>query len=183
MKTAKRILRKCKVAKQDPRLGILNYRNAPSAELDASPIQRFIDRRTRTVIPIFSNTLEPTAKNLKEEIKKLKKKQEKQTDQYNKGAKDLPRLDEGEDGNTYRRNRAHLKESTELSPFEDTARQLEEAKSDSAKTLGQETMKDKTDNVKDKMPKPQSVEADHSRTTTRSGRVIKTPSYLKDVKM
>jgi len=67
-----------------------------------------------------------------------------------------------------------------LSPFEDNTRQLEEAKSDSAKTLCQESMKDKTENVKDKIPIPQSVQTDHSRITTRSGRVVKIPSYLKD---
>jgi len=46
------------------------------------------------------------------------------------------------DGSVYRRNRAHLKESNEFNPSEDNTRQL-----DSAKTLCQEIMKDKTDNV------------------------------------
>jgi len=43
-------------------------------------------------------------------------------------------------------------------------------------------MKDKTENVKDKTPNPQSVQADHFSITTRSGRVVKTLSYLKDFK-
>ena len=59
--------------------------------MDASPNQRFIDPRTRTLIPTVSKLLEPTAKN--EERKKLKK---KQADQYNKDAKDIPCLGQGD---------------------------------------------------------------------------------------
>ena len=133
----------------------------------------------------------------------MKKQQEKQADQYYKGAKNLPCLGEGdvvrlkpymlsgkvwnkaivtkrlddrsyeicsEDGNIYRRNRADLRKSNELSPFEDNTRQLELAKPHSAKTVCQETMKDKTENMNDKIRKPQSIQADHLRITNRSGR-------------
>jgi len=60
MAEQKRILRKSKVTKQDPHLAILNYRNTTSAEMDTT--QRFIDRRTRTLLPTVSKRLEPTAK-------------------------------------------------------------------------------------------------------------------------
>ncbi|KAK2147589.1 hypothetical protein LSH36_546g01025 [Paralvinella palmiformis] len=84
---------------------------------------------------------------------------------------------EPKDENIYRRNRAHLKESNELIPFEDNTRQLEEKKSDSAKTLCQEIVKDKPRRIKYLNHK--GVEADNSRLTTRSGRVVKIQSYLK----
>ena len=167
IKTAKRILRKCKVAKQDPHLSILNYRNTPSAGLDVSPIQRFIDRRTRILLPPVSKLLEPTAKTLKEERKKLMKKRRKNklTSITNTQRIYLVSMKEmwfawkhtcwmikcgrkplwsyeisPEYGNICRRNRAHLKESNELSQFEYNTRQLEEAKSDGEKTVCQEIM-------------------------------------------
>lgn len=96
VKTAKRILKKCVITKQDMFLAVLNHRNTPSQEMDTSPIQRLLDRRTRTLLPTVSKLLESKSKDLQNERKKLKSKQDLQVSNYNKGAKDLPALDEGD---------------------------------------------------------------------------------------
>jgi transposase InsO family protein len=146
VKTAKTILRKCKEAGGDEFLAVLNHRNTPSQDMDESPVQRLFNRRTRTLLPTTANLLEPKTNGSFMRKKLLKKKAEKQAEYYNKGAKDLPVLEEGdtvrmkphvlgekvwkkgtvnkrldersyeilaENGNTYRRNRVHLKRTKE----------------------------------------------------------------------
>jgi len=95
VKTAKKILKKCKVNKQDTFLAILNHRNTPSQEMDTSPVQRLLNRRTRTLLPTVSKLLESKGKDLQHKRKRLKHKQDLQASSYNKGAKDLPSFSEG----------------------------------------------------------------------------------------
>ncbi len=52
VKTAKRLMRKAKMSGQDPYLAILDHRNTPTQGLNASPAQRLLSRRTRTLLPI-----------------------------------------------------------------------------------------------------------------------------------
>ena len=51
VKTAKKIMRKAAAAKEDPYLGILNFRNTPTEGIGSSPTERLFGRRTRTMIP------------------------------------------------------------------------------------------------------------------------------------
>ena len=96
VKTAKKIMRKCKESGQDVYLAILAHRNTPSQGIDASPAQRLLDRRTRTLVPTASKLLEPKSKDLVAERKKLMHNKERQSYHHDKRAKDLPPLEEGD---------------------------------------------------------------------------------------
>lgn len=52
VKTAKRLMKKEKVARQDPFLDILGHRNTPTQGLDTSPAQRLLSRKVSTLLPI-----------------------------------------------------------------------------------------------------------------------------------
>ena len=48
VKIAKRLLKRS----QDPYIAILEWRNTPTVDLDTSPCQRLLGRRTRSVVPL-----------------------------------------------------------------------------------------------------------------------------------
>ena len=93
MKTAKSLLRKNKEG--DQFLALLNYRNTPSQATGTSPVQRFFNRRTRTLLPTSETLLKPKL-NLEMEKEKLQWSQRRQKEQYDRHAKDLPPLEEGD---------------------------------------------------------------------------------------
>ncbi|XP_041366819.1 uncharacterized protein K02A2.6-like [Gigantopelta aegis] len=93
VKTAKSLLRKNK--EQDQFLALLNYRNTPTQATGTSPVQRFFNRRTRTLLPTSQNLLKPLI-NIENERMKLHDQQKKQARLYNKNAKDLSPLEEGD---------------------------------------------------------------------------------------
>ena len=146
VKTAKSLLRKAIDANTDPYLAFLDYRNTPTQGMESSPAQRLLNRRTRTLLPATKQLLQPRVVFPDNEIKDLKKRQQQQAKYYNRSAKDLPPLEEGDtvrkkpfqlgkktwkkatvvehldersykleapDGDTYRRNRFHLRKTTE----------------------------------------------------------------------
>jgi len=49
-------------------LALLAHRNTPSSGLDSSPVQRFMSRRTRSLIPIIDSLLEPALTNETENL-------------------------------------------------------------------------------------------------------------------
>ena len=57
VKIAKRIMKKSLLAKEDPYLGLLNWRNTPTEGLDSSPVQRLFGRRTMTTLPTTEQLL------------------------------------------------------------------------------------------------------------------------------
>ena len=59
VKIAKRLLRKCKAAGEDPYLGLQNIRNTPSEGMTRNPAQRMFGRRTKTLLPTTNNQLKP----------------------------------------------------------------------------------------------------------------------------
>ena len=59
VKTAKNLIRKALDAGTDPYLAILNYRNTPTQGMESSPVQRLMNRRTRTLLPTTKALLEP----------------------------------------------------------------------------------------------------------------------------
>ncbi|KAI0214959.1 hypothetical protein LSAT2_033025, partial [Lamellibrachia satsuma] len=59
VKIAKRLLRKCKVAGEDPYLGLLSVRNTPSEGMMTCPAQHLFGRRTNTLLPVTANKLTP----------------------------------------------------------------------------------------------------------------------------
>ena len=93
VKTAKRIMTKSNTVQSDPYLALLDHRNTPSQGLNTSPAQRLMNRRTRTLLPTKSSLLEPRVVN---EHESMKKRAKQQAENYNKTAKDLPPLHEGD---------------------------------------------------------------------------------------
>ena len=91
VKIAKTMLKK---NKNDQFLALLNIRNTPN-HTGSSPAQAFLGRRTRTLMPSTPNLLKQT--NTEHFKSKLRSKQEKVKSYFNKGAKDLTPLSEGDE--------------------------------------------------------------------------------------
>ena len=96
VKVAKQLLKKAKDSGRDQYLAILDYRNTPTQGVNSSPAQRMLNRRTRTLLPTAASLLEPCHVDIKSERSKLKTHQDKQATYYNRSAKDLPPLCEGD---------------------------------------------------------------------------------------
>ncbi|CAI5678464.1 unnamed protein product [Oreochromis niloticus] len=92
-KTAKRLMKKAKLAGQDPYLALLDHRNTPTQGLTTSPAQRLLSRRTRTLLPIGDRLLQPKVTDNKVA---LMKNRERQTKYYNRMAKDMDTLNPGD---------------------------------------------------------------------------------------
>ena len=91
VKAAKKV-----VKSQDPFLALLNLRNTPQADIDLSPAQRLFSRRTRTLLPVKDRMLGFKVINKRKLSANLRKRQFKQQKNYNKTAKDLVRLQVGD---------------------------------------------------------------------------------------
>lgn len=94
VKIMKRLMLKAQAAGTDPYLALLDYRNTPTEGLGSSPAQRLMGRRTRTLLPTRSCLLQPEIQTGIQEAKRSKQKM--QAKYYNKTAKDLPELREGQ---------------------------------------------------------------------------------------
>ena len=92
IKTAKRLLKKSK-GQRDFGLVLLDWRNTPTEGLDSSPAQRMFGRRTRTLLPTSNEVLQP---KLVETVQKKLVRRAKQRKYYNRGAKLLSGLEEGD---------------------------------------------------------------------------------------
>lgn len=145
VKTAKRLLTKTHKAGTDQYIALLDHRNTPSQGLTTSPAQRFLNRRTRTLLPTSNELLKP---EIIDDQAKKDLKLKKQAEHYDKTARDLRPLKQGDTvrikplfGNrrtwdkavvqeqigersyavqtpqgTYRRNRVHLRRTPESPP-------------------------------------------------------------------
>lgn len=96
MKTVKHILKKSIRAGTDPYLAVLDYRNMPTQGMTTSPAQRLMSRRTKTLLPTTQSLLLPRTINLEVEKKELRQRQQAQAKYYNRSAKDLLSLSEGD---------------------------------------------------------------------------------------
>ena len=96
MKTAKKLLRKAKADGRDPFLALLCYRNTPSESMGTSPAQRFLGRRTKTLLPTTSELLKPYGIPIENTKERRKIAQANQAHYYNQHAKDLQTLEEGD---------------------------------------------------------------------------------------
>ena len=87
----------CKRSNTDPVMALLEIRNTPTQDAGSSPSQRLINRRTRTLLPMTHNLLRPRGE-LEHGCDKLKVKhyQTMQATYYNRRARDLPVLKEGD---------------------------------------------------------------------------------------
>ena len=94
VKIAQSIMVKARDAGSDPNLSLLDYRNTPAEGVGSSPSQRLFGRRTRTLLPTSSRLLVP--ETVQGVPHKLKERKAKQTYYYNRGAKELSKLEPGD---------------------------------------------------------------------------------------
>lgn len=89
VKACKGLSRKAKEDKKDPLLAILDWQNTPSQGFGASPVQRLMGRRTRTLLLIAEKLLKPCTDQVTTR-KNLEAQKRVQSMQYNRGTKNLP---------------------------------------------------------------------------------------------
>jgi transposase InsO family protein len=95
VQTVKGLLTKAKQSGQDPYLAMLNYRTTPVDGV-ASPAQILMSRRLRTTLPATGRQLSPQLVSDKLVRQKRELCQDRQKYYYDKAAKHLPQLNEGE---------------------------------------------------------------------------------------
>ncbi|KAK3107377.1 hypothetical protein FSP39_013142 [Pinctada imbricata] len=95
VKIAKRLIHKCAMDGKDPYLALLDLRNTPTQGIGYSPAQRMFGRRTKTLLPVAEHLLKPRYAVRTQE--KLYEWKERQTQYYNRGAKELKALSEGDE--------------------------------------------------------------------------------------
>ena len=91
-------MRKCLLSKQDPYLGLLNWRNTPTEGLGSSPVQRAFGRRTKTLLPTTDLILMPDSntQHSAPKQKPLKEQKLSKTAEYYMHRKDLKPLNIGD---------------------------------------------------------------------------------------
>nr|XP_006816318.1 PREDICTED: uncharacterized protein K02A2.6-like [Saccoglossus kowalevskii] len=199
VKSAKSIMRKSKLAGTDLYLGILDFRNTPTQGMTTSPAQRLMNRRTKTLLPITDKLLNPAInQRVSQEIKKNK---DRQAYYYNKDAKDLPTLNQGDTVRMMPYNKsdkvwkkAQVDRQVNIRSFEVTT---EEGRTYRRKCRHlrktSETYHPNTSDVYSEISRPPQVREnqqkhaelpvnnDQSEIKTRSGRIVRKPAYLKTI--
>ena len=94
VKQAKRILKVARAAGQDPHMALLDLRNTPREGFNTSPAQRLMSRRTKTLLPTSESFLKPAV--VEDAQPRRTARNERQKRFYNKGARDLPALEKGD---------------------------------------------------------------------------------------
>ena len=74
---AKTLMKRSVMNHEDPYLALLHHRNTPQEGMDATPVQRLMGRRTRTLIPTVPSLLQPSPVNIERTIIQREKKQAK----------------------------------------------------------------------------------------------------------
>jgi hypothetical protein len=207
VKTAKNLMRKAKQAKSDPYLAILAHRNTPTKGMDTSPVQRMMQRRTKTLLPTTKQLLKP--KINKQVIQHHQQRQQEQAKHYNKGAKDLPKLKKGdvvriqpgkykriwtkavvdravakrsyqvitENGLTLRRNRKQLRKTNEQYPMQP---ELDIEPDTAIQTNWPQPATDAPAGPPAPDRGPRQPATGQATSTTRVGRTVHLPRYLQD---
>ena len=97
VKAAKSMLKKCKKSNCDPNLALLEIRNTPTQGVGTSPAQRMLSRRTKSILPTTEKQLSPRGGEfIKLDQSRMKQEQQRQRNNYDKSAKDLEMLNEGD---------------------------------------------------------------------------------------
>ena len=96
VKAAKRIMTLAKSTGEDPYLMLLEQRNIPTDIIGYSPVQRLFGRRTRSKLPLNLSALLSHPIDHEEITGRLRERQEKQKEHYDRGSRRLPELSEGE---------------------------------------------------------------------------------------
>jgi transposase InsO family protein len=91
VKTAKRLLQKAKDSNKDPYISILEYRNTP-LKSGYTPSQLLMGRKTKSILPVTQQHLEPQTVNPKNVQSSKKVEKSKQKFYYDKSSKPLAPL-------------------------------------------------------------------------------------------
>ena len=143
VKRAKRVLTVAGMTKCGPYVVLLDIQNTPQEEIDVSPVERMMNRQTRSPLHVSANLLTPQIITGLHE--KIKQRQARQQTYYRRGTKNLKPLQEADpvliqpqtpsdckckearvtrqvevrsyevesDGKSYIRNRKHLKKAVD----------------------------------------------------------------------
>ena len=94
VQTVKHLLTKAKKDNKDPYLALLAYRATPRSSSISSPAQRLFSRNVKTRLPTAPSLLKPSiSKNVQQELNAARK---RQSTYYNRSAKDLPSVRQGQ---------------------------------------------------------------------------------------
>ena len=93
---AKNLLRKSQKDGTDLQLALLQYRNTPRDSTLGSPVQRCMNRRTRTRVPTSDALLKPELIDTSRVTTRLKECRAKNKSHYDKHARPLPNLNPGD---------------------------------------------------------------------------------------
>ena len=204
VRTVKSMLKKANKEKKDPYIALMEYRNTPVLG-QYSPNELLMSRLTRTKIPVSPDVLKPKVVSNTEAL--LKKREKDQERYYNKGSRILPELEEGQkvqirtdpklpwvkgvvknkgdkrsyevktETSTVRRNRRHIiptekgQVPSSLHDTDERATQVDQpVLKEPEQALQEETSKQTKAVTPTRIPV----------AVTRSGRQVKTPSWLKD---
>ena len=91
----KRLICKAEETGSDPYKAILAQRNVPTEGMDSSPAQRLLGRRCKTLLPTTAELLRPQSIHTEKIDKQTRAKLVRQVQYYNRGARDLATLEEG----------------------------------------------------------------------------------------
>jgi len=96
VKVVKTLMKKADSSNSDFFLSLLDQRNTPTQGHDTSPAQRSFGRRTLTLLPTVKSLLQPTGINTKDIQRRIKDKQDRQKEYFDRRTRDLPPLEEGD---------------------------------------------------------------------------------------
>ncbi|XP_060734892.1 uncharacterized protein K02A2.6-like [Tachysurus vachellii] len=190
VKTAKRLLKKAKADGKDPYLAMLDQRNTPSQGIKASPAQRLFSRRTRSLMPMHENLLQPKVINTQQgQIEN----RNRQAAYYNRHAKDLSPLKQGD--KVHVQPEVHndtWRKATVVKPVDYRSYDVQLDSGNILRRNRRHLRRDKT-TVEETTVTCQSAEVNRDRVTgsqlstinpvvsiTRPGRRVIRPQYLKD---
>ena len=95
VKIVKQLFRKAERDRQDPWLALLDHRNTPTEGVGASPAQRLMSRRTRTLLPTAASLLRPTVNH--SSVDSLQLKRQKAKFYHDRNVRQLPGLEIGQE--------------------------------------------------------------------------------------
>ena len=75
-------MKKCNLAKEDPYLGLLNWRNTPTEGMSSCPAQRLLGRRTTTPLPVISKPTSLCASSTGNVLKEKAAKQSRMVERH-----------------------------------------------------------------------------------------------------
>ena len=91
VKCAKNLIKKCKSNGEDAYKALLDLSNTPTEGINSSPVQRLMSRRTRGMLYTNDKLLEPEVQL--DVRKKIQEKRTQAKSQYDKGSRQLPKLE------------------------------------------------------------------------------------------